>query len=292
MAISTKTLGDITPEVWRNVVLAGLRKDLVGELVCNKNFKQELWGKGDTLNITSMGALTDNQYTDANITYEALTDSKTQLVINQEQYVAFKDEDAERNNISVNYMTEVMTDMGYQLGDFWDNQIMAEYANAGIISQSPAAASWQITATTAANLPSLFGALKRELKVANAPAGAVYFVAPPEIEEAITLYFGNKGPASQYSDDYAKNANYAGKFFGVETFISNNCVTEGSNTHGLAGVVGTSIALANDVITDEALRLEGRIANGYRALSIGGTKTYRPAISIDVDLNSTVIATS
>jgi|6_EtaG_2_1085325.scaffolds.fasta_scaffold04760_4 hypothetical protein len=292
MAISTKTLGDITPEVWSNVVLAGLRQNLVGELICNKNFKQELWGKGDTLNIQTMGTLTDAQYTDSNITYEALTDSNQQLVIDQEQYVAFKDEDAERNNISVNYMTEVMTDAGYQLGDFWDNQIMAEYANAGIVSQNPAAASWQITATTAANLPALFGALKRELKAANAPAGSCYFIAPPEIEEAITLYFGSKGPASQYSDDYAKNANYAGKFFGVETFISNNCVTEGSNTHGLAGVMGTSIALANDVITDEALRLEGRIANGYRMLSIGGVKTYKAAISIDVDLNSTVIATS
>ena len=292
MAISTKTLGDITPEVWRNVVLAQLRKDLVGELICNKNFKQEFWGKGDTLNISSIGTLTDNQYGDDNITYEALTDSKVQLVIDQEQYVAFKDEDAERNNISVNYMTEVMTDMGYQLGDFWDNKIMAEYANAGLDSYATGTTDWQITATTAANLPALMGSLKRQLKVANAPAGDIYFVAPPEIEEAVTLYFGSKGPASQYSDQYAHNANYAGKFFGVQLFISNNCVTETSSTHGLAGVVGTSIALANDVITDEALRLEGRIANGYRALSIGGVKTYRPAISIDVNLNETVIATS
>jgi len=292
MAISTKTLGDITPEVWRNVVLSGLRKDLVGELVCNKNFKQEFWGKGDTLNISSMGTLTDAQYTDANITYEALTDSKVQLVIDQEQYVAFKDEDAERNNISVNYMTEVMTDMGYQLGDFWDNKIMAEFANAGLDSYATGTTSWQITATTAANLPAMMGALKRQLKVASAPAGSVYFIAPPEIEEAITLYFGSKGPASQYSDDYAKNAKYAGRFFGVETFISNNCSDDDTTVHGLAGVVGTSIALANDVITDEALRLEGRIANGYRALSIGGVKTYRPAISIDVNINSTVIATS
>ena len=76
MAISTKTLADITPEMWNNVVLASLRKDLVGELVCNKNFKQQLWGKGDILNISKMGTLTDNQYTDSNITYEALTDSK------------------------------------------------------------------------------------------------------------------------------------------------------------------------------------------------------------------------
>ena len=288
----TKTLADITPEVWRNVVLAGLRKNLVGDLICNTKFKKEILRKGDTLNIPSMGTLTANTYADANITYEALTDSKVQLVIDTEYYTAFKDEDAERNSIDVAYLTEVLTDQGYQHADKWDIKIMGEYANAGLDSYATGTTAWQITATTAANLPALMGSLKRQLKAVNAPAGDIYLVAPPEIEEAITLYFGSKGPASAYSDQYAMNANYAGKFFGVELFISNNCQTATSVTHGLAGVVGTSIALANDVITDENLRLEGRIANGFRALSIGGVKTYRPAISIDVNLNETVIATS
>jgi len=292
MAISTKTLADITPEVWRNVVLAGLRNDLVGELVCNKNFKQEFWGKGDVLNIMSMGTLTDTQYGDANITYEALTDSKLQLTIDQEQYVAFKDEDAERNNISVEYMTEIMLDKSYQLGDFWDNLIMDEYTEAGLDSYSTGTTPWQITATTAANIPALMGALKRQLKKAKAPKGAIYLIAPPEIEEAITLYYGAKGPASALSDAYVQNANFVGKFFGVNLFTSNNCTTGASVTHGLAGIMGTSIALANDIITDEKLRLEGRIASGYRTLSIGGVKTYRAAISIDVNIDETVIATT
>jgi hypothetical protein len=104
------------------------------------------------------------------------------------------------------------------------------------------------------------------------------------------MYFGNKGPSSVMSDDYVMNANYRGKMFGVNVFISNNLVTGSSVTHGLAGVMGTSIALANDIITDEKLRLEGRIADGQRILSIGGIKTYRPAVSIDVNLNETVIA--
>ena len=51
-------------------------------------------------------------------------------------------------------------------------------------------------------------------------------------------------------------------------------------------------SFAQDVITDEGVRLEGRIADGYRLLSIGGIKTYRPAISVDVNINATVIATS
>lgn len=285
-------LSNILPEVWRNVVLAGLRKDLPAEMVCNTRFKEEVWGKGDTLHILGLGTLTDNDYGAGNITYEDITDTDTTLLIDKSRYVAFKDEDAEKAKTNVDYMTELMTDMGYQLGDYWDGLVMAEYANAGLDSYSTGTTAWEITNGTAANLPALMGGIKRQLKAANAPAGDVYFIAPPEIEEAITLYFGSKGPGSDYSDQYSQNANYAGRFFGVNVFSSNNCVTASSVTHGLAGVVGTSIALADDVITDEAIRLEGRIATGYRALSIGGIKTYRSAISIDVNLNETVIATS
>jgi len=277
-------------EMWTQVALAGLRKDLVGAMICNSQFKQEVWGKGDTLNIVGVSTLTDKEYTDDNITYEDITDSSQKLEIDKARYVAFKREDAARAKTSIEKMTEVVTDAGYQMGDYWDALVMAEYANAGLDSYATGTTPWQVTATTAANIPQLFGAIVRQLKKANAPRGDIYAVVPPEIEEAITMYFGNKGPSSVMSDDYVMNANYRGKMFGVNVFISNNLVTGSSVTHGLAGVMGTSIALANDIITDEKLRLEGRIADGQRILSIGGIKTYRPAVSIDVNLNETVIA--
>jgi hypothetical protein len=276
-------------EMWTQVALAGLRKDLVGDLICNKQFKQEVWGKGETLNIVGVSTLTDKEYDDDNITYEDITDTSLKLEIDKARYVAFKREDAARAKTSIEKMTEIVTDAGYQMGDYWDGLVMAEYANAGLDSYATGTTPWQITATTAANIPQLFGAIIRQLKKANAPRGDIYAVVPPEIEEAITMYFGNKGPSSVMSDDYVTNANYRGKMFGVNVFVSNNLVTASSVTHGLAGVMGTSIALANDIITDEKLRLEGRIADGQRILSIGGIKTYRDAISIDINLNETVI---
>jgi hypothetical protein len=279
-------------EMWTQVALAGLRKDLVGDLICNKQFKQQVWGKGEALNIVGVGTLTDKAYDNDNITYEDITDTGVKLEIDKARYVAFKSEDAARAKTSIEKLTEIVTDAGYQMGDYWDALVMAEYANAGLDSYATGTTAWQITHATAANVPAMFGAIKRQLKKANAPRGDIYFVAPPEIEEAITLYFGNKGPASQMSDAYVMNANYGGRLFGVEVFISNNLVTGTSVTHGLAGVMGTSIALANDIITDEKLRLEGRIADGQRILSIGGIKTYRPTISIDVNINEVVIATS
>lgn len=279
-------------EMWRQVALAGLRKDLVADMICNKQFKQEVWGKGESLNIVAVGTLTDKDYTDDNITYEDITDSSLKLEIDKARYVAFKQEDAARAKTSIDKMTEVISDAGYQMSDYWDALVLAEYANATLESYSTGTTPWQITATTAANVPLLFADIVLKLKKANAPKGDIYFVMPPEIEAAITMYFGSKGAASVLSDSYVENGAYRGKLFGVQTFVSNNLTTASSVTHGLAGVMGTSIALANDIITDEALRLEGRIASGQRILSIGGIKTYRPAISLDVNLNETVIAGS
>lgn len=283
-------LSNALPEVWRKVVLAALRKDLVAEMICNKNFKQEVWGMGDTLNILSMGALADAEYDANNITYSDISDAQSQLLIDKQRYVAFKDEDSNKVLTNVQYLGELLTDAGHQIGDYFDGLVMAEYANAGLDSYATGTTDWQVTVTTAANIPQMFASLRRQLRVANAPAGEVYFVAPPEIEEAINIYFGGKA-ASAKADDVLTNG-FAGKYLGVNLFITNNCTTETSSTHGLAGVMGSSIACANDVITDEGIRLEGRIATGHRMLGLGGVKTFRSAISIDVNLNETVIATS
>lgn len=284
-------LSNIIPEVWRNTVLAALRKDLVFGAIANQNFKQEVWGFGDTLNILTMGGMSDAEYGSDNITYADLTDAKVQLKIDKKRYVAFYDEDHNKVLTNTKYLSEVLTDAGHQIAEYFDAEGMKEYANATLDSYVTGTTQWQITKDKATNLPHLMGALRRQLKKVNAPSGEVYFIAPPEIEEAITLYFGDKGPASGLSDAAVVNG-YLGKFFGVQVYISNNCVTESATTHGLAGVKGTSIALASDVITDEGLRLEGRIATGYRMLGIGGIKTFRPAISVDVNLNETVIAAS
>jgi len=283
-------LANVIPEVWRKVVLAGLRKDLPFEMVANKKFKEEVFGMGSKLHILSVGALTDAEYGAGNITYSALSDSKVTLDIDLKRYVAFNNEDYDKALTNVDYLAEVLTDAGYQLGDFFDATGMGEYANAGIDSYSTGTTAWQFTATTCANVPAMFAALRKDLKKANAPAGNVFLIAPPEVEEAVNIYYGNKGAASAKSDEIMTNG-FVGKFFGVNLYTSNNCVTA-TQLHGLAGVEGTAIALANDVITDEGIRLEGRIADGYRFLAIGGIKTYRPAISIDVNFNTTVIATS
>ena len=284
-------LSNVLPEVWRKTVLAALRESLVFRSVANLNFKQEVWGMGDTLHILSMGGLSDAAYVDGTpITYSDISDSTVDLLIDKARYVAWKDEDSNKAKTNVAYQTELLLDAGHQLADYWDALGMAEYANAGLESYSTGTTDWQFTNATAANIPAFYASIRRQLKTANAPMGQAFVIGTPELEEATNLYFGGK-LASAKADDIVTNG-FAGKFFGVNLYTSNNCVTVSTTDHGLAGVEGTGIALADDVITDEGIRLEGAIATGHRMLTIGGIKTYRSAISIDVNLNSTTIATS
>lgn len=282
-------LSNVIPEVWRKVVLASLRESLVFRTVANTNFKQEVWGMGDTLHILSLGNLADADYSTGNITYTDPTDSTVDLLIDKSRYVAWKDEDNVKAKTNVNYQNELLLDAGHQLADYWDALGMAEHANAGLTSNDNGS-DWQFTNQTAANIPEMFAAIRRQLKTANAPAGKPFLIATPEVEEAVLLYYGGK-LASDKADQVVSNG-LAGNFFGVNLYVSNNCENETSTDHGLAGIEGTAIALADDVITDEPIRLEGRIATGHRVLSIGGIKTYRSAISIDVEINDTTIATS
>ena len=283
-------LSNVIPEVWRKTVLAALREDLIFRNVANLNFKQEFWGMGDTLNIMSMGGLTRNTYGAGNITYEELTDSNTQLLIDKAEYVAWKDEDAEKAKTNVNYQAELLTSAGHELADYWDALGMAEHANAGLESYQTGTTDWQFTNGTAANIPQFFASITRQLKTAKAPKGQAFVIGTPGLEEAVNIYFGNK-LASNKADEVVTGG-FSGQFFRTNLYTSLNCVNETSTDHGLAGIEGKSIALADDVITDEGLRLEGRIATGYRMLTIGGIKTYRPAISIDVNLNEVTVATS
>ena len=283
-------LSNVIPEVWRKTVLAALRESLVFRSVANLNFKQEVWGMGDTLHVLSLGALADAEYDSSNITYTDPTDSTEDLLIDKAQYVAWKVEDNVKAKTNVAFESELLLDAGHQLADYWDALGMAEYENASLDSYSTGTTDWQFTNATAANIPAFYAAIRRQLKNAKAPMGQAFVIGTPELEEATNLYFGGK-LASAKADDVVTNG-FAGKFFGVNLYTSLNCVTVDTTDHGLAGIEGTAIALADDVITDEGIRLEGRIATGHRMLTVGGIRTFRPAISIDVNLNETTIATS
>ena len=84
-------------------------------------------------------------------------------------------------------------------------------------------------------------------------------------------------------------------FMGFDVYISNNLETETSSTHGFCGITGYGYALGKYItpsMVEVVGRAEGRFGDLVRGRLAAGYKIYRSAAVIDVNLNSTVVATS
>ena len=281
-------ISNFIPELWTNEALDTLKNTLVAEKVCDMSYNSMVVNEGDKIHILKHAAVSDAAYpASSNITYSALSDGTSDLDIDQKRYFAFEVPDLDKVQSKPEFVSKAAANGAYDIADYFDALLLGEYANASLDSYESSTTDWQFTTATAADIPMLFASLVRQLQTANAPMRAMPFlIAPPTLGEAINVYFGGKA-----TDRTAIIANgFKGNFFGINVYISNNCTNETSSDHGLCGIEGQSIALVYQIKKMEALRLEGRFSDGVRSLVVGGLKTYRPEILIDVNLNSTIMA--
>jgi hypothetical protein len=277
-------ISNFIPELWTSETLDILKNKLVGEVVCNRQFEEDVMNEGDTVHILKSSALTDAAYpATSNITYEAPADAVSDLLIDINRYAAFTAEDIDKVQSKPEWVAQYTRQMAYQISDYFDAQIMAEYANASLDSYETGTTAWQFAAA-GTDVPYFFASIKRQLEVANAPDGQPFVIGPPQLGEALNRYFGAK--ATGLGDNVSLNG-FAGQVMGVNVYTSNNAGNSGQD--GIAGIEGQTIALAYQIKSMEALRLEGRVADGVRALYVGGIKTYRPENLIDCHFNSTLI---
>jgi len=284
-------ISNFISEVWTASALDTLKNTLVAESVCDMSYNSEVANEGDTIHILKHAAVADAAYpASSNITYNALSDATSDLSINVKRYMAFEVPDLDKVQSKPEFVAKATANGAYDIADHFDALLLGEYANASIDSfEDDSSTAWQFTFQTAADVPALFAQLRRKLQGANAPMGArPFLIGPPELCEAVDLFYGGK---MTQPNDVLRNG-FKGSFFGIDLYVSNNCTTASSVTHGLAGVTAQSIALVYQLKKMEALRLEGRFSDGVRALVVGGLKTSRPEILIDVNLNSNVIADS
>lgn len=280
-------ISNFIPELWTQDTLDILKKRLVGEAITNQKIVEDAINEGDTVHILTSSALTDKDYpATSNITYEAPSDGTQDLSVNLKRYVAFTAEDVDKVQSRPEWVSQYTSQMAYQLADYLDAQIMAEYANASLDSYETGTTAWQFAANCS-DVPYFFASIVRQLEVANAPGGMPFVVGPAALGEALNRYQG--GRATSLGDQVTLNG-FVGNMMGVNVYTSNNCGNSGQD--GIAGIEGQTIAMVKQIMSMEALRLEGRIADGVRAFLVAGIKTYRPEILIDCHFNSTMIAAS
>ena len=285
----------VQQELWAKEIIALFETDLWATRVCNTNLIQGTGSNADIWHITAAAAVSTADVNDAvDLTYAATTDTETQVTVNFDKAFSLINYDTVKSEAAMNYFQTYAKRGAYQLMDDLDTDILLDsYAAAGTVFDN-GGTDWQFTKDTCAEIPAFFGKLSKVAKDNDWPSNMEkYAIVPSGMLEAIITYTGGKDSA--FGDSVlTQGLNNAFVYAGWNIFVSNNCTTESSTTHGVAGLVGDGIALGMqiDPSSIESMRAEGKFGDLIRGRMKAGHKVYRSDSVVDIEFNSTVVSTT
>ena len=287
-------LTKIQEEKWASTIVAQLETLHVATRITNRAVQIEGSDKFHIVLASDVSSFTVADGSD--ITYDAQTDTSAEVEKNFDQGFALLLLDTNKMQTQVAGWEQTFISNGsYQIGQDLDAAILGLYTGAGTDSYETGSTDWQFTKDTCADIPGFFAKIRKTIRdAATDGLGKPYIVGPTGFGEAVDTYVG--GRESVLGDQVLlAGGQRVFDFNGFNCYVSNNCVTAGSVTHGLAGVEGANVALGM-YMTPDAIevvgRSEGRFGDLVRGRLAAGHKVYRSTGLIDVNFNSTVVATS
>lgn len=264
------------PEIWSAEILTALRNSLVygGPQVVNRDYEGEISAHGDTVNITSIGEVATRAYTEhTSITWDELSDTQLQLLIDQKRYFAFKVDDVERKQALGGFVEEASASAAYGLRDNADGVIAAAmYAAVNGGANDLGAKTADISDNSAY---SIFVDLRTTLNRDNVPEDGRWVVIPPELTGAL-LKDSRFIDASQSGSSEPLRNGRVGRIAGFDVFESNQTPDPTASTFAVIAGHKMATAYADQILETEALRLESVFGDGVRGLHVFGRKVVRP----------------
>ena len=285
-------LTKVQQELWANTMQSLFETLTLAGRVVNRNLIKDT--RADKWHIVAAGDVDLFDIDDdADITYAAPSDSDVEVTPNFDKGWGLLDLDTNGVETAIDYMPTYLQRGAYKLTNALDTSVWGEYANAGSDFDN-GGTDWQFTKDTCAEIPAFFGKLSKAVKDLDWPdAAPKYLIAPSGFKEAILTYTGGRESALGDSD-ITKGRSDMFMYGGFNVGISNNLTTVSTTDLGLCGLVGDGIALATQINPSsiESMRAESRYGTLYRGRMKAGHKVHRSASVVDVEFNSTVVATS
>lgn len=255
------------PKLISTKMLMVLQKDLVGDKICTIDTGSQIKKEGDTVSFPGLAKPTIADYT-GTLTYESLADASVTLLIDQKKSYAFKVDDIENFQSTIDLKGTSTEEAAYGLRDEADKYIFGLHAGAGTT----------VTATVSATIAlSTIATVIRKLAEANVKAGQRWMVIPPWLEEKLTL----AGVKFQIKNGTEGGSVSWVKYLDTDIYVSNNIVTTGAegsyNSKCLAGSYN-SIVFAKQIVKSRFIpELEASFAGGASGLMVYGAKVLKPA---------------
>lgn len=262
------------PEIWSASILVNLRNKLVYGALCNRDYEGEIQRAGDTVHITSIGAVSVRSYTEhTNITWDQLSDTQQSLLIDQKDYFAFQVDDVERKQALPGFVEEASREAAYSLADDTDDFVadtMYAAVNAG--ANDLGAFTADISDNTAYNL---FVDFRTTLNRDNCPAEGRWVVVPPELTAAL-LKDDRFIRADASGTTEGLRSGEVGRIAGFTVFESNQTPDPTASTFAVIAGHPSAMTFADQIVETESLRLENIFGDGIRGLHVYGGKVVRP----------------
>lgn len=280
---------NFVPELWSAAVQVPYEKALVFAQpnVVNTDYEGQIRQMGDTVHVTSVGAPAVRTYTKGTpLTFDELTDTGTDLIIDQGDYFGFRVHDLDRTQAAGNFQGPATDGAGIGMRDKVDKFVAGLFqpgaltanklGRLSVVDGDPA----QAIAGTSVAAYNVLVKLREKLDKQSVPTEGRYVVVTPEFISALLQ-------DKRYTDLSASGSSAAllngqvGRASGFEVLVSNNVQTVGGAGADkddmviCAGVPG-AVSYANQLTEVEALRDANHFGDLVRGLNVYGAKVFRP----------------
>ena len=266
------------PTVWSENLYTELDRQYIGVKHCNREFEGEIRGRGSSVKVCGVGAITVSNYTkDTDLsTPQTLSDNVRELIIDQAKCFNFQIDDIDRAQTTPKLMSAAMKVAANALANEADKYVYSLYEGAeNSITDE---------AVTAETLLDHFIEARKLLYINNVTDSSdIVFEVSPQIA---TLIIKAKLATMSDNNEVLENG-CLGSIAGCKIYVSNNIVRVDEDTavmHKCIARTSRAIAFAEQLSEINAYRPEKRFADAVKGLHLYGAKVVYPTEMVLLDL--------
>lgn len=274
-------IDNFIPEVYAAGVLEALQTKLVygNPSVIGNKYEGEIKNGGDTVKIRTLTDPTIGDY-DRNVDMaapETLSDAALKLVVDQEKYFNFQEDDLDALQADADLAAEAEERAGYALARVQDSFFASLYTDIDTDNFVGTDGAPKTDLGTAGKAFDYLTDVQVKLDDTDTPEEDRWVVVPSWFHQRLELddRFTGFGTAANRA---ALQNGKVGEAAGF-TVMKSNQVPRTTDTTGFKVIAGHKMgwSKAEQLIKTEAYRLERRFADGVKGLHVYGAKVIRPS---------------
>lgn len=261
------------PEIWSAKLNTMLEKDCVMLQCVNRNYEGEIKNQGDKVKIITPAPVTIETLSDGAITYDELTPTSSDLIIDQKKFFAFKINDIAQVQSNADIMEAHLTNAKNAIEEVQDSYLLSMHAN--VDSGNIVGSDSTPVTLDKSTIYEQFVNLAMKLKDSNAvKAGKRPWVVINPLVESYLLQSTEFIGANNVADETLREG-AIGRIAGMDVLVSTNLTSVSEKYYILAGT-NDAITFASQLAKIESLRDKDSFSDLVRGLYLYGAKTVQP----------------